>query len=602
MVLDKTIQTADGWASLSHSFNRDMSKLNGANGAALIVKSLEMMVKNGVAAPVIAGHHGGAILPFFEQFAKSNLFQRYIHVPKEDIAGHIAEGYAKVSGKVGVAITTSGPGATNIITAFYDAFMDSIPLVVISGNVAQAVKGTMAFQEAPIDSMIAQVAKEKYYVANADEIPRLMFEAFQTAATGRPGPVWIDVPKDVQLSVPEKLSLHIHPYEFNAPPNDYELAAHMITHAKRPVIYAGAGVKANEGWRQLRALANRYKIPVTTTLLGKGAFPERHDLSLGMLGMHGTETANYAVDQADVLIALGARFDDRVTGDPSKFAKDAYIIDLNIDPRGIGAYGRTPQLVLQDYATRGLSELMRLTKQGDHSEWLLQIQKWKNENALQYDRESAILKPQHVMELLAYMIGMESAIVTGVGQHQMWAAQFCKLFGPRFLSSGGSGTMGYGLPAALGAQLATQDELRSEYFEYNIPTWLVDGDESFMMTVQTLALYQKMDIDVKVLVLNNKEPDGNPGGMVNQWYKLVHNDTQLPVKDGPSIAEVSRGFGIIAEVITTEQKAYTQMNIARTQRGPVVLEFRVDPNEMCLPMIPSGKCVAEMVTYRDLHK
>lgn len=569
-------------------------------GAQLVVASLEALAPEHPGIKHIAGHHGGAILPFYEHYTKSELHKGYIHAPNEQIAGFIAKGLANVDADAGVAIATSGPGATNLITPFYDAYMDSVPLVFITGNVPTTAAGSRAFQEAPIKEMVAPTAKAVHYVTDARDIPKTLHEAFSAATSGRPGPVWIDLPKDTQQA-------RIHPAQAR-PATDthqptqtrghgYDALREQLRRCQRPVIYAGGGIKSAKAWDELRAFANAHAIPVTTTLKAKGVFDENKSLSLGMLGMHGTAYANHAVDNADLLLVIGARFDDRVTGDPETFAQEAYIAHIDIDPQGIGPGGRQPELTIRADAASALKELNdKPIQTRSYGEWHRRIAQWKKQYPLAYDTTSDWLKPQHAIEIHHELTQGTHAIVADVGQHQMWAAQHYPSADPRgFDTSGGSGTMGCSLAQALGAY-----RMRKEMGDQT-PVTVMCGDESFMMNPQALHLYAQQQPDITVLVFDNKKHDGTPGGMVRQWYDQSHAGAKNPVAGSQRITEIAQGFGIRAAQATTPAQSRKHITQALNTPGPHVITLKVDPAENCLPMMPPGGTVQEMITYQDKY-
>ena len=639
LTIDKILREPDFRGTPNDAYHeRIMQSLEGMNkvsGAELMVISEEALAPENPGINISAGHHGGAILPYFEFFTKSSLFGGYSHVPHEQIAGHMAEGVAYL-GYVGLAKATSGPGATNLVTAIFDAFMDSRAVVFITGNVSQKVRGSMAFQEAAITDMVSPHSKKTYYVEDARAIPKIFYEAFYVAPSGRPGPVLIDVPKDVQLAqiVPSKIDFNFavpHFYLDNNTKNAeetlrlFETLAEMINHSKRPLLYVGAGARG--AWGGLRRFVYGTGIPVTTSLKGKGVFPETHPLSLGMLGMHGTAYANECTKLTDLLIAIGARFDDRVTGDPIEFSNQARIADININPRGIGPNGiRQPDLTIELDAKKSLRILnlegLLDIKMNDSGEWHSKINELKGEFPLEYDGRSELfkpkslasriaesvktlppisrfakheyVKPQYVIEKIFQLTKGEYVVVADVGQHQMWAAQYYLAKSPnQHDTSGGSGTMGYSMPAALGIYNILN------YLGQNKKVIAIVGDESFMMVPQTLDLYARKKADIKVFLINNKAPDGTPGGMVSQWYRLIHKNTNHPVKDSRDIARIAQGFGVTSENVLYANQVENAIIRALDTNGPYLVNFRVDPYEDCLPMIPGGGSVKDMITYQN---
>ncbi|MBI4438787.1 acetolactate synthase large subunit [Candidatus Woesearchaeota archaeon] len=562
------------------------------SGAELLVICLKELSRFQPGARYIAGHHGGAILPFFEHFSKSPIFENYLHMPHEQLAAHFAEGFAAVTGKPGVAVATSGPGATNLVTGIYNAFMDSTPVVFITGNVPTFAAGSMAFQEAPICGMVERSAKGVYYVQSGSDIASAVFGAFHTAGSGRPGPVLMDFPKDVLTG---KAELNFSSYSSHEAPKftfrelafRFYAAKELVERSVRPVLYVGQGVVIADACEELSELVHRTGIPVVTTLKGKGAFPESDSRSLGMLGMHGHVVANYSVDNADLVVAVGARFDDRVTGDFRRWAPRAKIVHLDMDPKGIGPKGaRQPDVVVPSDVKLSLSMLnyaLSGFERNDLSGWYRELASVKERFPTSYAQFSGRIKPQYVLDVLSRNAGGDDVFVTGVGQHQMWAAQYlmCKPRG--FVTSGGAGTMGFGLPAALGAWAGLS--------EMNLlgKVVLVDGDESFRMTTQVLEVYARLNADVAVFVIDNKAPGGTPGGMVRQWYDAVHNSTSVPVSYSSRIESIARGYGAPSKTISRPCDVVPAIREALSSRGPAIYIFEVDPQENCLPMIPGGK-------------
>lgn len=566
------------------------------SGGALVVAALEALTPENPGIKHIAGHHGGAILPFYEHYSTSKLFEGYIHVPNEQIAGFIAKGFANTYNQVGVAIATSGPGATNLITPFYDCYMDSSPVVFITGNVPAAVSGSMAFQEAPIKEMAATVAKNVYYITKTQDIPRILAEAFTQAQEGRPGPIWIDIPKDVQLAkIHPKDITPINKQKTTHKKPDVSRIIQALKQASKPVILAGGGIKMAGAHQELRDFAKKHQIPVTNTLKAKGVYPETDELALRMLGMHGTAYANHAVNETDFLLVIGARFDDRVIGDPNKFASQATIAHIDIQPNGIGADKRQPEIVISADAKSALQALNTQDIQTkNYSTWHQRIHELKKTYPLDYDRTSKALKPQKAIDIIWAITAGKHAIIADVGQHQMWTAQhYASAIPNGFDTSAGSGTMGCSMAQALGSYLARQ-EAGDE-----TPITVICGDESFMMNPNTLALYEKIQPDITVVVIDNKAEDGTPGGMVRQWYVDAHNNTQLPVKGKQEIVRISQGFGVPALEADDVEQAIKIIESAFSREGPEVISLKVDSQEKCLPMMPPGKTVNEMITYQD---
>ncbi len=568
-------------------------------GATAMIITLRYLMGGGYS---FFGHHGGAIMPFFERlYTDRGLNNFYVHVPHEQIAGHAAEGFAASTGKVGVAVVTSGPGITNLTTACYDAMMDSVPVVYIAGNVSQAVAGSMAFQEAPVSELFRRISKQVFYVTNAADIPSVLSEAFRLAKSGRPGPVVVDVPKDVQ-SQSAKFSLETDLESRVKEEASFDKAAliklaQRIASAKQPVLYVGGGVKLAEAWEELRQLVAKTGIPVAYTLMGKGVFPDASALSMGPLGMHGSYSANMAVGNADLLIAVGARFDDRVATNFRLFAPNAYIAHLDIDPKGIGPEGaRQPQLVIKGDVKASLRALNDVVSASpDLRQWYAQIENWREEHPFSYSQEGGVIKPQFVIQTLSDLLkdeGENVIYVTDVGQHQMWAMQYLQASNPRgFLSSGGSGTMGYGLPAALGAKLGNP----------NKRVVLVTGDASFRMTTQTLelyTLYARRGLDIKVVVIDNSSP-GTSGGMVGQWMR--RSGVEVNLKRGKeeqnryaSIASIAEGYGVPVHGVKAPYEVQPSIALALNLPGPQLVDVKVDPSEDVYPFIPPGVSAKEI--------
>lgn len=534
------------------------------------------------------GVPGGAILPAYDPLLDSPI--RHVLARHEQGAGHMAEGYAMASGRVGVALTTSGPGATNLITPLQNAKMDSTPLVAITGQVASAAIGSDAFQEAHTTGLAMHCTKHSYLVTDADRIPETVHEAFHIAATGRPGPVLIDIPKDV-LTTPTswltptlaglpgyKPTTHGHPMQIRA-------AIELIESAQRPVLYVGGGVIRAGASAELVAFAEAANAPVVTSLMARGAFPDDHRLALGMPGMHGVYTATTAIQKCDVLVSLGARFDDRVTGDVKAFAPEAKVIHVDVDPAEIGKVRHADVPVVGDarLVLRAMIErLLSLRDRGEappRGDWFSQLAEWRRDKPLRYEQaEDGPIKTQFFIERLHTLVGGEAIVTAGVGQHQMWASQFWRFRRPgTWINSGGLGTMGFAVPAAIGAKAARPNET----------VFALDGDGCFQMTFQELITASTEDIPVKVAVFNN-----GGYGMVKQWQNLFYSgrvsasDLGTTVPDYPMLAEAMGCVGLRVkhpdDVDVTIDKA-----MAIDDR-PVVIEVVTDPDEMCFPMVPAG--------------
>jgi len=554
---------------------------------------VETLLEHGV--NTIFGYPGGVLLPIYDELYHAPI--RHILTRHEQGAIHAADGYARASGKVGVCMATSGPGATNLVTGLATAFMDSVPVVAFTGQVSTHLLGNDSFQEADIYGISIPITKYNYLVKDTARLKEVMYEAFYLATSGRPGPVLIDLPKDVQsnqIDEPKAPELTLPPkgplYTPEERKRQLELILSLISKAERPVIYAGGGVIKSEGAdKALRHLAEKAKIPVTTTLMGKGAFPETHPLSLGMLGMHGTRYANYAVAKCDLLIAVGARFDDRVTGEPSTFAREAKIVHLDIDPAEVGKIIQ-PDAYLIGQARDLLQELAEgIEPQGlaSHEEWLLQIDRWKRDFPLSYPKKEGVISPQYVVEQIYEKTQGEAIITTEVGQNQMWAAQYYKCSRPRsFISSGGLGTMGYGFPAAIGAKIACPDRIVFD----------IAGDGSFQMNIQELATAVYNKVNVKVAILNNGFL-----GMVRQWQELFYGRrySQTRLSGNPDFVKIAEGYGALGLRVETPEEVPLAIERAIAEDRPVVIDFHVDPEENVYPMVPPGGAINDMLDRKE---
>ena len=550
-------------------------------GAEIICESL---LRQGV--DVMFGYPGGAILPFYDALWSYPQL-RHILVRHEQAAAHAADGYARVTGRPGVCVATSGPGATNLITGIMCAKSDSVPIVAITGQVARTAMGSEAFQECDICSIAAPCTKRTYLVMSAADLAPTIQEAFQIALEGRPGPVLIDVPRDVQL---EEVEAAYPEPEGNTDPSPtaevlerVQQAARLINEAERPVIISGHGIMASGASGSLIALAETTGIPVITTLLGLGGFPGNHPLSLGMLGMHGMYWANLAVHQADLIIGLGMRFDDRVTGKPSTFAPHARIIHLDIEATQVGRNVPVEVPLVGD-AKMVLQALVPQVRYSHRPQWIDYIEQLKRDHPSLAIPPSDILQTQHVMTGLNELLqeNPDSVVVTGVGQHQMWAAQF--LYFDRcnsFVSSGGLGAMGFELPAALGAQAGRPDAT----------VWSIAGDGGFQMTLQELATATESKLPVKIALFNNGYL-----GMVRQWQEMFFENhlKDVPVP-GPNYVELAGSYGVPAVRVTDREEVLPALRRAQAHDGPFLIEFVVDPNANVYPMVPPGGSLADTI-------
>ncbi len=559
-------------------------------GAQALVRSLE---SQGV--DVVFGLPGGAILPAYDPLRSSTL--RHVLVRHEQGAGHAAEGYAWATGRTGVCMATSGPGATNLVTALADAYMDSVPVVAITGQVATAMIGTDAFQESDITGITAPITKHNELVTDPARIPAAIAEAFHIASTGRPGPVLVDLPKDILQATttwawPPVMDLPGYKVPGAADPSQIEAAARLLHQARRPVLYAGGGVVKSNSHEGLRELAELTQAPVTTTLMARGAFPDSHPLALGMPGMHGMYAAVAALQEADLIVALGARFDDRVTGKLSAFAPRAKIVHADIDPAEIGK-NREPDVAVVGDLRTSLAELAAATRslidaEGpmDTAEWVATTAAWKSAYPLRYSQAAdGPLKPQHVVERLSALTGGDAVVVAGVGQHQMHASQHYSFTKPRsWINSGGAGTMGFAVPAAMGAQIGRPGEL----------VVAIDGDGCFQMTAQELATCAIEGLPIKVLIFNNGFL-----GMVRQWQELFYEERYSEVHLGtaiPDYVKLAEAYGCAGlrceqagDVDAVLEKALSISDV------PAVVDFRTHDAEGVFPMVPAGHANDDIV-------
>lgn len=542
---------------------------------------IECLRREGV--EVMFGLPGGVLLPLYDALFSSEL--RHILVRHEQAAAHAADGYARATGKVGVCLATSGPGATNLVTGIATAYMDSVPIVAMTGQVNTGLIGKDAFQEADITGITMPITKHNYLIKSSRDIPRVFREAFYIARTGRPGPVLIDLPRDITVNELEFDYPEINLPGYNPSTKVHQLqirrAAEALMAAERPVIYAGGGVRYANAHEELFQLATRLNAPVTTTLMGLGCFPTDHPLSLGMLGMHGTKYANLAVQEADVLLAVGARFDDRVTGKIASFAPKARIIHIDVDAAEIGKNVRVDIPVVGD-AKIALAELLKHVQQRPWKEWNEKILMWKKEYPLRYTRDENVIKPQYVVEKICELCP-DAIIVTEVGQNQMWAAQFFKHKNPRkFITSGGLGTMGYGFPAAIGAKIGRPE---CEVID-------IAGDGSFQMNIQELATAVVNDIPVKIAILNN-----GVLGMVRQWQALFFEKrySHTSLGDVPDFVKVAEAYGAVGLRATKPSEVEDVLREGLASDRPTVMDFIVHRDEKVSPMVPAGASLSEIL-------
>ncbi|MFW0861831.1 MAG: biosynthetic-type acetolactate synthase large subunit [Dethiobacter sp.] len=550
-------------------------------GAQMVIEALK---KENV--DLIFGYPGGAVLNLYDQLYDADI--RHIMTRHEQAAVHAADGYARVTGRPGVVFATSGPGATNLVTGIATAYMDSVPLVLITGQVSSPLIGTDAFQEADICGITLPITKHNYLVTDIADLPRIIKEAFYLAASGRCGPVLIDLPKDIQQAegefrYPKNVQIPGYNPTYDGHLGQINRAVKALARAKKPVLYVGGGVVSSGAHELLLELAERTETPVTTTLMGLSAFPGCHPLSLGMLGMHGTYWANIAVNEADLLIAIGARFDDRVTGKINHFAQGANIIHIDIDPAEIGKNIRADVPIVGD-AKRVLIELLKKTDSKQHPDWLARIEELKNCVPLDYCQEpEGELLPQFVIESIYRETKGEAVITTEVGQHQMWTAQYYKFKNVRSLaSSGGLGTMGYGFPASLGAQLGRPEET----------VFCIAGDGSFQMNSQELATAVNYNIPVKVAIINNQYL-----GMVRQWQQIFFRRrySSVALENGPDFVKLAEAYGAVGLRAEKAAEVAVVLRQAMATPGPVVIDFRVRAEENVFPMVPPNCPTCEMI-------
>ncbi|TAE58315.1 MAG: biosynthetic-type acetolactate synthase large subunit [Nostocales cyanobacterium] len=555
---------------------------------------MDSLIRHGV--EYIFGYPGGAILPIYDDLYKVEATRpiKHILVRHEQGASHAADGYARATGKVGVCFGTSGPGATNLVTGIATAYMDSIPMIIVTGQVPRAAIGTDAFQETDIYGITLPIVKHSYVVRDPKDMAQIVAEAFHIASTGRPGPVLIDVPKDVALEefdyVPvEPGSVKLRGYRptVKGNPRQINAAIQLIRESRRPLLYVGGGAIAANAHAEIKQLAELFNIPVTTTLMGIGAFDEHHPLSVGMLGMHGTAYANFAVTDCDLLICVGARFDDRVTGKLDEFASHAKVIHIDIDPAEVGK-NRVPDVPIVGDVKTVLQDLLRRCQETNgnaasnrNQEWLNLINRWKQDYPLVVPHHADSISPQEVIVEVGKQ-APNAFYTTDVGQHQMWAAQFLKNGPRRWISSAGLGTMGFGVPAAMGAKAAFPDE----------EVICISGDASFQMCLQELGTLAQYKLNVKTVILNNGWQ-----GMVRQWQEAFYGEryscSNMEV-GMPDIELLAQAYGIKGIVINTREELADKIAEMLEHDGPVIVDVRVTKNENCYPMVAPGKSNAQM--------
>ena len=557
------------------------------NGARMLLECLHR-----VGVTDMFGYPGGAVIPIYDEIYSFDKIKHYF-ARHEQGAVHAADGYARVSGKVGVCLATSGPGATNLVTGIMTAHMDSVPLLAITGQVRSNLLGRDAFQETDIVGITVPITKGNYLVQNIKDIPRIIKEAYFIASTGRPGPVLVDIPNDIQqqeISYEEfnklfdkEVQLEGYDPTYVGHPVQIKRALSLIKKAKKPLIIAGAGVIKSGASKELFELANKMDMPVTTTLLGLGAFPENHELSLGMLGMHGTVPANYATDEADLVIAAGIRFDDRIAGNPSKFCEHAKIIHIDIDPAEIDKNKKADVPIVGDLKNV-LSEINKELEPQDHKEWTDKVKEWKKEYPLAHrDVGKDKLLPQEVLKAINDILDGDTIVVTDVGQHQMWAAQYMTYKNANsIVTSGGAGTMGFGVPAAIGAQVGARDK----------KVVLIVGDGGFQMTLEEIMMIRQYNLPVKVVIINNSFL-----GMVRQWQELFKDRRYsfVDLECNPDFVKIADAYGIKSERLQTKADLENKLKDLILSDEGVILDCIVEREENVFPMIPAGKTVSQMI-------
>ncbi len=557
------------------------------NGARMV---LECLYRVGVTD--IFGYPGGAVIPIYDEIYSFPKIKHYF-ARHEQGASHEADGYARVSGKVGVCLATSGPGATNLVTGIMTAQMDSVPMLAITGQVRSQLLGKDAFQETDIVGITSPITKMNYLVKNIKEIPRIIKEAYYIAQTGRPGPVLVDIPNDIQLQeismkefnelFSEDISLEGYSPNYDGHQGQIKKALRFIKESKKPLIIAGAGILKSNASKELYELAKKIQSPVAMTLLGLGAYPGMDELSLGMLGMHGLAAANFATDEADLVIAAGIRFDDRIAGNPTKFCEKAKIIHIDIDPAEIDKNKKIEVPIVGDLKSV-LTEINKEVVSKENKEWIETIKNWKKEYSLIHNEvaEDKLL-PQEILKELDSILKGEGIIVTDVGQHQMWTAQYLTYQNPNsIVTSGGAGTMGFGVPAAIGAQVGAPTK----------KVVLVVGDGGFQMTFQELMMLKQYNLPVKILIINNSFL-----GMVRQWQELFKNKrySSVNLEINPDFVKIAEAYGVTSARLKTKEDLKTKLKDLIMSNEGVVIDCVVEREENVFPMIPAGKTVSDMI-------